>query len=183
MFVYERKLQYPVKVATPNPKLAAVIISQYGGPRRGTGRVPALPFPALLHALSGAEGPADRHRYRGTGAFGDDRHAGSPADSKPDRGADQDRRFRRLFCGSHYRRVPTVRLRLSVVCFHHAGHRIPSRISPRILPQSRRPVSPTTTSYAFPTIPMSTMPSSSSGNGRLSTSRDLARRCVWPRSG
>ena len=32
MFVYEKKLQYPVKVATPNPKLAAVIISQYGGP-------------------------------------------------------------------------------------------------------------------------------------------------------
>ena len=32
MFVYEKKLQYPVKVATPNPKLAAFIISQYGGP-------------------------------------------------------------------------------------------------------------------------------------------------------
>jgi len=32
MFVYEKKLQYPVKVANPNPKLAAIIISQYGGP-------------------------------------------------------------------------------------------------------------------------------------------------------
>ena len=32
MFVYEKKLQYPVKITTPNPKLAAVIISQYGGP-------------------------------------------------------------------------------------------------------------------------------------------------------
>ncbi len=32
MFIYEKKLQYPVKIATPNPKLAAVIISQYGGP-------------------------------------------------------------------------------------------------------------------------------------------------------
>ncbi len=32
MFVYEKKLQYPVKIKTPNPKLAAVIISQYGGP-------------------------------------------------------------------------------------------------------------------------------------------------------
>ena len=31
MFVYEKKLQYPVKIATPNPKLAAVIVSQYGG--------------------------------------------------------------------------------------------------------------------------------------------------------
>ncbi len=32
MFIYEKKLQYPVRIATPNPKLAAVIISQYGGP-------------------------------------------------------------------------------------------------------------------------------------------------------
>ena len=32
MFVYEKKLQYPVRVKNPNPKLAAVIISQYGGP-------------------------------------------------------------------------------------------------------------------------------------------------------
>ena len=31
MFVYEKKLQYPVKIATPNPKLAAFVISQYGG--------------------------------------------------------------------------------------------------------------------------------------------------------
>ena len=31
MFVYEKKLQYPVKIKTPNPKLAAMIISQYGG--------------------------------------------------------------------------------------------------------------------------------------------------------
>ena len=32
MFIYEKKLQYPVKIDRPNPKLAAVIISQYGGP-------------------------------------------------------------------------------------------------------------------------------------------------------
>ena len=32
MFVYEKKLQFPVKIANPNPKLAAAIISQYGGP-------------------------------------------------------------------------------------------------------------------------------------------------------
>ena len=32
MFVYEKKLQYPIKITTPNPKLAAIIISQYGGP-------------------------------------------------------------------------------------------------------------------------------------------------------
>lgn len=32
MFVYEKKLQYPVKIKTPNPSLAKLIISQYGGP-------------------------------------------------------------------------------------------------------------------------------------------------------
>lgn len=32
MFIYEKKLQYPVKIANTNPKLAAAIISQYGGP-------------------------------------------------------------------------------------------------------------------------------------------------------
>lgn len=32
MFVYEKKLQYPVRIKNPNPKLAKIIISQYGGP-------------------------------------------------------------------------------------------------------------------------------------------------------
>ena len=32
MFVYEKKLQYPVRIKNPNPALAKFIISQYGGP-------------------------------------------------------------------------------------------------------------------------------------------------------
>ena len=32
MFVYQKKLQYPVKIDKPNPRLASIIISQYGGP-------------------------------------------------------------------------------------------------------------------------------------------------------
>ena len=32
MFIYDKKLQYPVKIANPNPRLAGIIISQYGGP-------------------------------------------------------------------------------------------------------------------------------------------------------
>ena len=32
MFVYDKKLQYPVKIAKPNPRLASIIIPQYGGP-------------------------------------------------------------------------------------------------------------------------------------------------------
>ena len=32
MFVYEKQLQYPIKIKRPNPQLAKLIISQYGGP-------------------------------------------------------------------------------------------------------------------------------------------------------
>ena len=32
MFVYEKKLQYPVRIARPDPAMASRIISQYGGP-------------------------------------------------------------------------------------------------------------------------------------------------------
>ena len=32
MFIYDKKLQYPVKIDKPNPRLASIIISQYGGP-------------------------------------------------------------------------------------------------------------------------------------------------------
>ena len=32
MWQYEKKLQYPVRIKNPNPKLAKLIITQYGGP-------------------------------------------------------------------------------------------------------------------------------------------------------
>jgi spore coat protein JC len=32
MFVYEKELQYPVRITRPDPRMAAAIISQYGGP-------------------------------------------------------------------------------------------------------------------------------------------------------
>ncbi len=31
MFVYEKRLQYPINIKQTNPKLAQIIISQYGG--------------------------------------------------------------------------------------------------------------------------------------------------------
>ena len=46
MFVYEKRLEYPINIKNPNPKLAAAIISQYGGPdccalrKRGPGQTP-----------------------------------------------------------------------------------------------------------------------------------------------
>lgn len=32
MWTYEKKLQYPVKIKTPNPAIAKLIITQLGGP-------------------------------------------------------------------------------------------------------------------------------------------------------
>ena len=32
MWVYEKKLEYPVKIKNPDPRMAQVILSQYGGP-------------------------------------------------------------------------------------------------------------------------------------------------------
>ena len=32
MFSYNKFLQYPIKVCKPNPRLANVVVTQYGGP-------------------------------------------------------------------------------------------------------------------------------------------------------
>ena len=176
MFVYEKKLQYPVKVATPNPKLAAVIISQYGGPDGELGaslrylsQRYSMPYPELKGLLTDI----------GTEELGHLEMIGTLVHQLT-RNLTEEQIKTAGFDAYFVDHTPPAIPGPPPPCRSPAT---PSRTSLRILPQSRRPVSPTTTSYAFPTIPMSTMPSSSSGNGRLSTSRDLARRCVWPRSG
>ena len=59
MFVYEKKLQYPVKIKNTNPALAKVIISQYGGPDGELGaslrylsQRYAMPYPELKGLLT-----------------------------------------------------------------------------------------------------------------------------------
>ena len=59
MFEYQKKLQYPVKIDRPNPKLAAIIISQYGGPDGELGaslrylsQRYSMPFPELKGLLT-----------------------------------------------------------------------------------------------------------------------------------
>ena len=59
MFIYEKKLQYPVRIANPNPKLAALIISQYGGPDGELGaslrylsQRYSMPYPELKGVLT-----------------------------------------------------------------------------------------------------------------------------------
>ena len=59
MFVYEKKLQYPVNIKNPNPKLAQIIITQYGGPDGELGASLrylsqrfAMPYPELKGLLT-----------------------------------------------------------------------------------------------------------------------------------
>ena len=59
MFVYEKKLQYPVSIKTPNPALAKYIISQYGGPdgelgasMRYLSQRYSMPYPELKGLLT-----------------------------------------------------------------------------------------------------------------------------------
>ena len=59
MWQYEKKLQYPVKIATPNPKIAQVLISQFGGPdgelgasMRYLSQRYSMPYPELKGLLT-----------------------------------------------------------------------------------------------------------------------------------
>ena len=65
MFVYEKKLQHPVKIKNTNPALAKFIITQYGGPDGELGaslrylsQRYSMPYPELKGLLTdiGTEG-------------------------------------------------------------------------------------------------------------------------------
>lgn len=66
MFNYVKKLQYPINIKNPNPKAAAIIISQYGGPHGELGaslrylsQRYSMPYPELKGLLTdiGADDP------------------------------------------------------------------------------------------------------------------------------
>ena len=54
MFQYEKKLQYPVRIRRPNPQLAKIIITQYGGPdgELGASLRYSMPFEELKGLLT-----------------------------------------------------------------------------------------------------------------------------------
>ena len=104
MFVYDKKLQYPVKIAAVNPRLAAIIITQYGGPDGELGaslrylsQRYAMPFDELKGLLTDI----------GTEELGHLEMIGA------------------LFRGSHCRGLPYRRFRCSVECGVHGGKRRP----------------------------------------------------------
>lgn len=66
MWQYEKKLEYPVHITNPNPKLAQLIITQYGGPDGELGaslrylsQRYSMPYPELKGILTdiGREAP------------------------------------------------------------------------------------------------------------------------------
>lgn len=78
MFVYEKKLQYPVRIKNSNPKLAVVIISQYGGPDGELGaslrylsQRYAMPYPELKGLLTDIGSEAPEMFRSGANAFFD----------------------------------------------------------------------------------------------------------------
>lgn len=59
MWIYEKKLQYPVRIKNPNPAPAKLIISQYGGPHGELGaslrylsQRYSMPYPELRAILT-----------------------------------------------------------------------------------------------------------------------------------
>lgn len=78
MFVYEKKLQYPVKIKDPNPALAKFIISQYGGPDGELGaslrylsQRYSMPYPELKGLLTDIGSEAPKMFLLGANAFFD----------------------------------------------------------------------------------------------------------------
>lgn len=73
MFVYEKKLEYPVRIRNANPALAKFICSQYGGPDGELGaslrylsQRYAMPYPELSALLTdiGTEAAKMRRRLK-----------------------------------------------------------------------------------------------------------------------
>ena len=177
MFIYEKKLQYPVKITNTNPKLASVIISQYGGPDGELGASLrylsqrfSLPYPELKGLLTDI----------GTEELGHLEMIGAIVHQLTRNLTDEQIKtagFDTYFVDRTAGVYPTA-----ASGFPYSASSMAVK-GPRIWLPSRRPGSPMTTSCACPMIRTSTTSSSSCGSGRWSTSSASAKDCVWPRTG
>lgn len=78
MFVYEKRLQYPIRIKNTNPRLAKMIISQYGGPHGEIGaslrylsQRYSMPYPELKAILTDIGTEAPEMFLSGANAFFD----------------------------------------------------------------------------------------------------------------
>ena len=74
MWLYQKKLEYPVRIKNPNPRLAKFIISQYGGPDGEIGAVGTEELAhlemvsSMVHQLTDGVCPEDLEKA-GLGAY------------------------------------------------------------------------------------------------------------------
>ena len=76
MFMYEKRLQHPVNIKNPNPKLAKMIITQYGGPHGEIGaslrylsQRYSMPYPELAAILTDIGSEASEMEFSEASAF------------------------------------------------------------------------------------------------------------------
>ena len=88
MFVYEKRLQYPIRIKNTNPRLAKMIITQYGGPHGEIGA--SLRYLSQRYAMPYPELKSHSHRRGHGGAVspGDGGDHRLPADQGHDAGGD-----------------------------------------------------------------------------------------------
>ncbi len=78
MWIYEKKLQYPVKIKNPNPLYAQIIISQVGGPDGELGASMrylqqrySMPYKEIIGTLTDVGREAPEMFHSGANAFFD----------------------------------------------------------------------------------------------------------------
>lgn len=78
MWVYEKRLQYPIRIKNPNPALAKLICAQYGGPNGELGaslrylsQRYSMPYPELKAILTDIGREAPEMFLSGANAFFD----------------------------------------------------------------------------------------------------------------
>lgn len=131
MFVYEKKLQYPVRIKNTNPKLASIIISQYGGPNGELGA--ALRYLSQRYSM-----PFDEQRGLltdiGTEELGHLEMVGTIVHQLTRNLTEeqqQESSFAPVFRRSHGWRLSAGGLRRALVCRNDAGHGRPHQRSVR----------------------------------------------------
>ena len=73
MWLYEKKLQFPINIKKPDPRMAKLIITQYGGADGELG-CPALFKSEIFDAERRNARDLERYRLGGARASGNDRY-------------------------------------------------------------------------------------------------------------
>ena len=164
MFVYEKKLQYPVNIKNPNPALAKFIISQYGGPDGELGaslrylsQRYTMPYPELKGLLTDI----------GTEELGHLEIVGTIVHQLTRNMKIED--VKKAGLETYFVDHTAGVYPQFASGFPWSAATIQSPTSPKIWQQSKKPAKPTITSCGYPTTRTSITRSASCASARLST--------------